>query len=56
MLEVGEDLTLVGYRSDLYIEREADRHARIALERRGGVVIVGWPGSGKTRMAESTKE
>ena len=50
-LEVSEDVVIARYRSDLYVEREADHAARTALEQRGGVVIVGRPGSGKSRLA-----
>lgn len=50
-LEVSEDVVIARYRSDLYVEREADHRARTALEQSGGVVIVGKPGSGKTRLA-----
>jgi hypothetical protein len=50
-LEVSEDIVIARYRSELYVEREADRHARTALEQSGGVVIVGKPKSGKTRLA-----
>lgn len=50
-LEVGEDALIAGYRSDIYLEREADRLASTALDQNGGVVIVGRPMSGKTRLA-----
>jgi tetratricopeptide (TPR) repeat protein len=50
-LELGTDVVIAGFRSDKYVEREVDREARAALERCGGIVIVGRPKSGKTRLA-----
>jgi tetratricopeptide (TPR) repeat protein len=50
-LDIGTDVVVANYRSDLYIEREVDQGARDALELYGGVLIVGKPKSGKTRLA-----
>lgn len=50
-LEVGKDIVIARYRSDLYLKREVEQQSRDALERRGGAVIVGRPKSGKTRLA-----
>lgn len=40
-----------GYRPDVYIARAIMSEARRALNERGGVIIVGKPTSGKTRLA-----
>jgi hypothetical protein len=52
-LEIGTDINiaLVGYRDNLYIKRPAETLARAALAQHGGVIIVGRPKSGKTRLA-----
>ncbi len=50
-LDVSEDVIISRYRSELYVEREVDHHARTALERSGDVIVVGRPKSGKTRLA-----
>ncbi|QIN84279.1 tetratricopeptide repeat protein [Rubrobacter tropicus] len=44
------DVTVAGYRPEVYSEREVDRLARRTLEERGGVVVVGRPLSGKSRL------
>lgn len=49
-LDVAEDVVIARYRSDIYVEREADNQAHTALEQHGGAVIVGRPKSGKTRL------
>jgi hypothetical protein len=49
-LEVGTDLVVAGYRQDVYEERGLERLAREALESSGGVVVVGRPKAGKTRL------
>jgi Tfp pilus assembly protein PilF len=53
LLEVGDDLVISrkGFRGDVYLQRAADQQADNALEKCGGVMIVGRPGSGKTRLA-----
>ena len=52
-LEIGldKDVTIEGYQRDLYIEREAEARAHLALQQHGGVIIIGRPRSGKTRLA-----
>ena len=50
-LEIGTDIVIARYKSDLYIERKEEEQARAALKQRGSVVIVGRPKSGKTRLA-----
>lgn len=49
-LEIGTDLVVSGYREDVYLEREVEQQGRVALGQ-AGVVIVGRPKSGKTRLA-----
>jgi tetratricopeptide (TPR) repeat protein len=49
-LEVGTDLVVAGYRRDVYEDRGLERLAWEALERSDGVVIVGRPKAGKTRL------
>lgn len=49
-LEIGADVLVAGFRADIYIEPKAADQARIALAERGGVVVVGRPKSGKTRL------
>jgi tetratricopeptide (TPR) repeat protein len=48
---LGADVVVAGYRPEVYAEREVDDLARSALNERGGVVVVGRPLSGKSRMA-----
>jgi tetratricopeptide (TPR) repeat protein len=50
-LEIGTDILIAGYRSDVYFEPEALSQARAALSNRGGVIVLGRPKSGKTRLA-----
>ena len=50
-LDVGTDVVIAGYREDVYLEPPALGPARSALAERGGVVVVGKPKSGKTRLA-----
>jgi tetratricopeptide (TPR) repeat protein len=52
-LEIETDILIAkeGYHPDIYIERAAGHLARTALAQRGGVVIIGKPKSGKTRLA-----
>lgn len=47
----GGDILIPDFRSNVYLSRSADRQAKTALEQRRGVVIIGRPRSGKTRMA-----
>ncbi len=47
----GGDVAIAEYRDDLYLERELDTRARTAVEQQGGIIIVGKPKSGKTRLA-----
>lgn len=47
---LGEDVVVDRYRPEVYAEREADDLARRAFEQRGGVVVVGRPLSGKSRL------
>jgi tetratricopeptide (TPR) repeat protein len=48
---LGADVLVPDYRPELYLEREVDRLANRALDERGGVVVVGRPLSGKSRLA-----
>lgn len=48
---IGEDVVVAGYRPDVYAGREVDEMARRALNERGGVIVVGRPLSGKSRLA-----
>lgn len=48
-LSVGTDLVVARYREDVHIERQIEQRALTALAQ-GGVVIVGRPKSGKTRL------
>ena len=48
---IGTDVVVAGYRPKVYVEREVDDLARRALDERGGVVVVGRPLSGKSRLA-----
>ncbi len=50
-LEMGPDVLIVGYRPEIYLEPMAARHARSALVKHGGVIVIGRPKSGKTRLA-----
>jgi tetratricopeptide (TPR) repeat protein len=50
-LEVRTDVVMASYRSDIYLERDVDRYAHTALTDHRGVIIVGRPESGKTRLA-----
>ncbi len=50
-LEIGPDVLIPGYRSDVYTETAALGQARDALAKRGGVILIGRPQSGKTRLA-----
>ena len=45
------DVVIAEYQPAVYIEREEEQIARNALELYGGVVIIGKPLSGKTRLA-----
>lgn len=47
---IGKDVIVAGYRPELYAEREADERARRALDGLGGVIVVGRPLSGKSRL------
>lgn len=51
-LEVESDILISshGFRPDVYLERHADAEARRALERFGGVIVIGKPHSGKSRL------
>lgn len=49
-LNIGDDLIIAGYRQDVYEERGLEKKAREALAHRGGVVFVGRPKAGKTRL------
>lgn len=54
---LGADVVVAGYRPDVYTDREADDLARRGLDERGGVVVVGRPLSGKSRLvAELLRE
>lgn len=48
---IGADVVVANYRPEVYAEREADELARRALDERGGVLLVGKPLAGKTRLA-----
>jgi hypothetical protein len=48
---IGTDIIIAGYMPDIYISLAAEQQARQALEKVGGVIIVGKPKSGKTRLA-----
>jgi hypothetical protein len=50
-LEIGTDVVVAGYRPDAYIERPVVDQAQTALNVSHGVIIVGKPKSGKTRLA-----
>jgi tetratricopeptide (TPR) repeat protein len=50
-LEIGTDILIAGYRPDIYLEPTAIRHAHTALAKQGGVIMIGRPKSGKTRLA-----
>jgi tetratricopeptide (TPR) repeat protein len=50
-INVGTDVLIAGYRSDLYIELDSAARAREAVSKRSGVILVGKPKSGKTRLA-----
>ncbi len=50
-LEVVSDVVIARFRSDVYVEPPALAPARAALAARKGVMIVGRPKSGKTRLA-----
>ena len=49
-LWIGRGSVIAKFRDDVYVERGVDARARTALER-DGVMIVGRPKSGKTRLA-----
>lgn len=51
LLEIPTDIHIEGYRPNLYINRQEEQLARTALSQRGGVIIIGKPISGKTRLA-----
>lgn len=50
-LVVGTDIVLARYRDTPYVWRTADDAARTAFDGHGGVIIIGRPKSGKTRLA-----
>jgi TPR repeat protein len=50
-LEIGTDLVVEEFRSDVYLPRPVNEEAQMALDSQEGVVIVGRPESGKTRLA-----
>lgn len=50
-LVVGTDIILARYRVTPYVWRTADDAARTAFDGHGGVIIIGRPKSGKTRLA-----
>ena len=45
------ELVIAGYQEELYVERPEISRARDTLERRSGLLLVGRPMSGKTRLA-----
>ncbi len=47
---IGSDIVVEEFRSDVYFERTVDSDARKALEQCSGVMIIGRPKSGKTRL------
>jgi hypothetical protein len=49
-VEVGADITIAGYHPGAYESRDVDTRAREMLERRGAVIVLGRPKSGKTRL------
>jgi tetratricopeptide (TPR) repeat protein len=50
-LRVPDDVAIAGYRPEVNLERPITDRARAAIEKHGGVVIIGRPKSGKTRVA-----
>ncbi len=50
-LRIPDDVPIAAYRSDVHIDRPVTARASAALARLGGVVIIGRPKSGKTRLA-----
>jgi TPR repeat protein len=50
-VEVGADVPIAGYRPDIYIAPPALGQARELLAKSGGVIVIGRPQSGKTRLA-----
>jgi len=48
---VGADVVVAGYRTDVYAERNVDALARRALDEHDGVIVIGRPLSGKSRLA-----
>src|SRR5271166_119612 len=50
-LEIGMDVSIAGYRPETYVEPAALGQARAALAKHRGVIVVGRPKSGKTRLA-----
>jgi len=52
-LDIGTDISIAGYRSEVYLEPPVTPTARAALANRHGVILVGKPKSGKTRLAWS---
>jgi hypothetical protein len=51
VLDAGIDVVIAGDPIRYYLERPVDALTRDVLDRQGGLVIVGRPKSGKTRMA-----
>jgi tetratricopeptide (TPR) repeat protein len=50
-IEVGADVSIPGYRPEVYVAPQALGQAREALVKLGGAIIIGRPLSGKTRLA-----